>query len=216
MKSLFIFDLHGTLAKDNEHAVLESSNASLAKHGRKERFTIKDMLRLQGKPWADYFRELCPDAGEEKIASMVTYAETFDDYVIPKYVKPMDYAVETLKEIKNRGGTILVISNTTTEALSVYFKWLGMTHLIDDKIGITDGEKNIAKFDVAENKGKKMQDYIKNRKFNKIFMIGDTEDDIKAGKIIGAETFYYNSQNQTCDLADYTINNLREMFKFID
>jgi len=208
---LYVFDFHGTLAKGNEHAVVESTNLSLEKHGRKERLTVEDALRWQGRPWANYFRELCPDVDEKEMADMVSYAKTFDDYVIPKHTLPMKHALEVLEQIKRNRDKILVISSTTPDVLDLYLECVGMSGLIDDRLGITEYEEKCGELNVGELKAKKLREYIKDKNFNRIRLVGDTGDDIKAGKLIGAITFYYNPDSKTHDAADYSILDLRQL-----
>jgi len=211
MTDLYVFDFHGTLSKGNENAVVESTNLSLEKHRRRERLTVEDAKRLQGRPWADYFRELCPDASDEQIASMVEYARTFDSYVIPKYVKPMDNVSEVLTEIKGRGHAAIVISNTTPEVLDIYLKCVGIESLVDDKLGIARQDEKSGKLDVTYYKAKKLREYLKNKKFGRIVLVGDTEDDINAGKLIGAITLYFNPNGKKYDTADQSISDLRQL-----
>jgi phosphoglycolate phosphatase-like HAD superfamily hydrolase len=216
MRRLFVFDLHGTLLQGNEHAVLESSNLSLKKHGKKERFSYEDVKRLQGKPWADFFRELYPSAPEEEIASLIECAKSHAETLIPKYVKPTKHAKEVLEEIKKKGDTILILSSTTPEALAKYLECIGIAHLVDDRIGITEKEEKLGGLNVAELKAKKLCWYLKDKNFDKIILVGDTPDDVKAGKVVGAITFYYNQTGDNYSLADYSISDLKEMLKLIE
>lgn len=55
---LFVWDFHGTLEKDNEHAVMEISNKVLENLGYTQRLSKEDNLMLYGKKWADYFEYL--------------------------------------------------------------------------------------------------------------------------------------------------------------
>lgn len=209
MTDLHIFDFHGTLGKGNEYAVLESSNISLEKHRRTERLTIEDVVRLQGEPWSKYFREKCPDASDEEVASMVEHAKTLGYSIFPKHIKPIEDALKVLEEIKKKGSVTLVISITTFDALDKYLGCLAMDGLINNRIGITEEEEKLSRFDVAELKARKLLEYLKGKSFGKVYMTGDKPEDIKAGKKIGATTVYYNLNGERSDIADYSTSDLK-------
>jgi phosphoserine phosphatase len=199
--------------KNNEYAVLEQSNLSLKKHGIEKEFTMDNIRMLYGKAWADYFRWLLPNEKDETIKSLVAYAESLDDQITPKHIKPMDYAVDVLKEIKSRGDKILVISASNAEALDKFLKWASIDYLVDDRIGISREEEQRGMLNVAEVKCRKLKEYIKNKNFCKIIVVGDTEDDIKAGMMIGAITFYFNQNGKKSGLANYSISDLRKILE---
>lgn len=157
MKNLFVFDFHGTLVKNNILAVKESTNLSLEKHKRKERATLEFCIKNEGKPWSDYFKELCPDASEENVKSMVEYALQFDDHLIPKYVRPMKNSIQLLKWIKKKGNTVIIISSTNKKAFKKYLKHIKIKHLVDEFIGITEEEETKGGYDIAEGKAKELK-----------------------------------------------------------
>jgi len=210
MTDLFAFDLHGTLVAGNENALVEATNISLEEHGRKERLTIEDARRLQGTPWADIVKQLCQDASSEEIAKIVIDAKKNDSIVIPKHTRLMDHARETLEKIKSDGNKTLIVSSTTPEVLDLYFKHLGITGLVDCRVGISDVEENMGGVDIGRLKGRKLRAYVKRGNFGRVVMTGDTEDDVKAGKIAHATTIYINSNGLKSDIADYSIENLRQ------
>jgi len=213
MVSLYVFDFHGTLAKGNECAVVESTNLSLEEHGRKERLTLEDTYRWQGKPWADYFIGLCPGVSEKEIASMVSCAKRLGYKIFPKHTSPMEHVVEVLQEIKRRGDISIVISNTTPDALDKYLQHIGIINLVNDRIGITNEVEKTGRLDVAKDKGRKLAEYIKDKNFDGVTVIGDTEDDVRAGKMVNATTFYFNQDGKKIDLADYSISDLRKVLE---
>jgi len=141
MPSLFAFDLHGTLIKGNEHALLIVTNRSLEKHRRKERFDLGGIKKMYGRPWGDYFRVLCPGVSDKEVNSMVDCAREFalgdDMKIIRQHAKPMDNCLGLLNEIKKGDNEILIISNTTTGALRGYLEIVGIFDFVDHILGIT-------------------------------------------------------------------------------
>jgi phosphoglycolate phosphatase-like HAD superfamily hydrolase len=125
----------------------------------------------------------------------------------------MDYAIDVLKEIKNRGDEILIISTSNTQALDKFLKWIGIECLIDDRIGISREEEQNGRLNIAETKYRKLKEYAKNRNFDRVVVVGDTEDDIKAGRRAGTITFYFNQNGTKSDLASYSISDLRKILE---
>ena len=212
---LFAFDFQGTLVQNNSHAVLESTNLSLERHGRKERATLEFCIEKEGEPWGNYFRELCKDASDDDIKSMVDYALSSDDRVIPKYVRPTSHAISTLKEIKRRKDSVLVISGTNREAFEKYMKYIPMKHLIDEFIGIVNREEVKGNYDVAEWKGRELRKFMSKNDFEEGIFTGDKPDDIKAGIIAGTKNFFFNQDGIKYPFADYCITDFRFILPII-
>lgn len=210
MTDLYAFDLHGTLVVGNEDALVESTNRSLEKNGLKGSLTTKDAQKWQGDTWANIVRRLYPDASTEQIAKIVADAKEYDDIVIPKHVHLREHARKALEKIKSDGNSVLIISNTTPKALSMYFEYLGISDLVDYTIGITDEEENRGGFDVGGLKGRRLRAYVKGGNFGRVVMTGDTEDDVKAGKIAHATTVYINPNGIKSETADYSIEDLEQ------
>jgi phosphoglycolate phosphatase-like HAD superfamily hydrolase len=85
--------------------------------------------------------------------------------------------------------------------------------LIDDIIGITSEEEKSGNFDVGELKGSRLKAYAETGKFENIVMVGDTDDDVQAGKIAGALTFFYSPNGNVHNWADHSISNLNQILK---
>ena len=111
---LFVWDFHGVLEKDNEHAVVEVTNQVLTEAGIKNRLTLEKCRELYGKKWSVFFKHLAPDADEKTILNMVQRGIDISQEtdVISRHIKPMDFSHEVLKKIKNTGHENLILSNT--------------------------------------------------------------------------------------------------------
>lgn len=215
MTNLFVFDFHGTLVEGNNEATLESTNLSLERHKKKERATLDFCMKNEGKPWSDYFRELCPDATEEEIKSMLEVALSFDDYVIPKHVRLVKNAINVLEEIKKNGDVIIIVSSTNKEAFKEYMKHIKIDHLIDEFIGITKEEETKGRYSIAEWKGKKIKEFIERGSFDRKFLIGNSMEDIRAGNIAGTNNFFFNLEGEKCSLTQHSIKDLKEILSLI-
>ena len=66
-----------------------------------------------------------------------------------------------------------------------------------------------------ETKSDALKTYLKeNPGFNKRIVIGDSEDDLKLGKEVGAVTYYYkhpHRKHERTKNADHVINDLRQV-----
>ncbi|MDD5417059.1 MAG: HAD hydrolase-like protein [Candidatus Aenigmarchaeota archaeon] len=216
MVNLIAFDFHGTLCKGTEEAVLESSNLTLKYFKRNERFTFKDILELFGKPWGDYFRRICPDLKNQDVCKMVEQALSYDNIVVPKHIKPMEGSIETLKKIKKNRDIIIVVSTSQQKDLEAHFyPTIGVSNLIDDTLGIMAEQEKVGNFCAGEEKAKALKNYIKGKKFQKMIIIGDMDTDIKAGKIAGFVTIFFNPDGKINSEADYSVKDLREILKIL-
>ena len=212
MGKLFIWDFHGVLEKDNEHAVVEVTNQVLGEFGADKRLDIDLCLKLYGKRWFEYYKLLHPKADEQTIKAMVNrgveITKTTD--VIYRHIKPMDNVHEVLRKIKKAGHENLIISNTQPHALDMYLNAVKITPFITHKIGADSHRKGIVK----NIKISLLREFLKSRKYDKIISIGDRETDVELGKSVGAVTYLFSRRgNFTKTDANFKITDLREVLK---
>lgn len=216
MTNLLVADFHDTLCTGNRTATLESSNLSLEHFGRKERFTYQDIEKLDGKAWGDYFRFLCPSVGDDEIESLVTQAITYDNIVIPKYVRPMEGAIELLETIKKNGDYVTIASMCQEDALrDHYYPIVGISHLVDHTIVITDKILKIGRISPEQVKADALKVFLQDKQFQKKVIVGDKESDIIAGNMTELTTFFFSPEGKTCQLAEYSIRDLRDILSFL-
>jgi phosphoglycolate phosphatase-like HAD superfamily hydrolase len=215
MTTLFVWDFHGVLEKDNEYAVVEVTNQVLEEFGRKEKLSLELCKELYGKKWGLYYKQLCPDLDPETIAKMVDrgieISNTTD--VIYKYIKPTEHSHDVLKEIIKSGNENMIISNTEPNALDKYLNSVNITNLIQHKIGADSHRKDPH---ARNSKIPLLKEFLKNKNYNKLVLIGDSEIDIELGQAIGAVTYLFSNTNKHPKInADFKINDLREVLKEI-
>ncbi len=209
---LYVWDFHGVLEKDNEKVVIEISNEILKQAGFKERFTPEDNERFYGLKWYEYFERLLPYLPSVKHlelqAACFKYAEDHLE-LLTKYVKPNDFAAETLELIAASGNRQIVISNSRPADIIWFLETVGLKKFFTDQdiVGVNAHQTH-------RNKSEALKSYLDGQKFDKIIVIGDSEDDIKLGKTIGAVTYYYKHpglKHNLTKLADHTIHDLRQV-----
>ena len=212
--NLLVTDLHDTLIANNGRALVESTNYSLEKHGKKERVDLDFCKKYLGRPWALFFKTRCPDSSKEEIESMVETAKAEGLKLYPKYIKPMDNAIEVLNEIKKRGDVVVAMSSTTYEAFDGYLNAIGIRKLIDHKIGIRREHENDDSFDVVGYKANEIKKFKNGKNFDKKAVVGDSELDVEVGIITGLSTFFFSKEGRKLEKADYSISDLRELLPF--
>jgi len=199
MPILFAWDFHGTLEQDNEFAVIEASNQSLIEHGYDVQVTQQDLQELYGRPWGDYFRKLVPRISDAKVEELVARSRQLGLPAAGRHCKPRVHAHSTLKKIMDEGHTNIIVSNATQRDLEFFMKITGVTPYIHTAYGV-NGNKHKT---IINHPGT----------YSRIIMIGDTENDIKAGKRANATTYLVQNGEPRPTEADYVITDLRDVLK---
>jgi phosphoglycolate phosphatase-like HAD superfamily hydrolase len=211
---LFVWDFHGVLEKDNEKAVIDISNQILAKAGYKERFTEEDNERLYGLKWYQYFEHLLPglDAAEHLAlqTACFEFAEENLDLIAGR-IKPNDHAGEVLGHIAQSPHHQIVISNTRPADLVWFLDTVGISQWFDQAhiIGVNAHQTHQSKLDA-------LKAFLAGRHFDQIVVIGDSVNDLKLGRQVGAKTYFYkhpHRRHEDTTYADSTITDLRAVLK---
>jgi len=191
MRKLFIWDFHGTLEKGNEYAALEISNAALAKHGFKQRFSDEHAVSLYGKKWYEYFEFLLPDEPHETHMFLQKTSFNWPDAetILTKHLQPNDHVQKVLSAIQQSGHTQIVISNTTEKALPFFLRLAGIDAFFDTTttFAVMAHTKEVkrSKIDVVN-------EYLGSfAKRPPLIVIGDSEKDMLLAEQLGAKGYWY-------------------------
>lgn len=208
-----MWDFHGVLEKDNEKAVIDISNAVLANAGFTERFSEEDNERFYGIKWYEYFQRLIPRLSKDEClklqADCFKYAEERLD-ILAKHIKPNDHAIDVLTNIAKSGNQQIVISNSRQNDLVWFLKAVRIKKFFNNKhiVGVNAHQ-------LHETKSDALKMYLKEHVgFTKLVVIGDSQDDLKLGKEVGAVTYYYkhpHREHENTKNADYVIKDLRQV-----
>jgi phosphoglycolate phosphatase-like HAD superfamily hydrolase len=213
---LFVWDFHGVLEKDNEKAVKEISNIILRRAGFSEQLTDQQNEEYLGLKWYEYFEHLLPNISKEKClelqADCLIYHEA-DPSILAKNIKPNDYAAEVLETIGSLGHQQIIISNTRQNDLIWFLETVGMKKFFQEEniIGVNAHQTHSTKIDA-------LKDFIGDKNFDEIIVIGDSESDLELGRAVNAVTYFYrhpNRKHHETHNADFVINDLRDIFHSI-
>jgi phosphoglycolate phosphatase-like HAD superfamily hydrolase len=213
MRYLFIFDLYNTLVRDNDLAVTSAMNQVLARSGRNMRVDIEYVRTYQAKlmPFSQYFRTILPDLSEEEIGRLTLETkEICEKYTIRKYVRAMEGAEEVLQQIRKNGDTAFVLSFSTVVSIEFYLKVAGLARYADRALGIENRQEIHGDGDPGKVKAEILKEHLGGR-YERVFMIGDSIYDMKAGRSVGATNIYFTKTREVLDIADYCIDDLREI-----
>jgi phosphoglycolate phosphatase-like HAD superfamily hydrolase len=210
MGSLFVWDFHGVLEKNNEFAVLEVLKKVLKEFKIKKKAAVEEVRMLYGKKWAEYFKFYAPDADEEAIHKMVLRAIkiSLGEKIALKYIRQNDYAEEVLNKISEKGHTNLIMSNSSAEALDFFLSSVNLQSHFHHKFGADNHRQ-----EYGENtKIKILKKFLKDKSFDKIIVIDDMEEGIEMGLGLNAVTYLFSKAKKTSK-AHYVIGDLREVLK---
>jgi HAD superfamily hydrolase (TIGR01549 family) len=209
MAKLFAFDFHGVLEKNNEYAVQELMKMTLRHFGFETHVSIEKVQAIYGKPWFDYMKHFAPvsDSTAQAMVDKVLEIQA-ENGVVQRFIKPQDHAREVLGKIQEGGHRSIVVSNTYPEHISMFLNALQLGKLVHKNYGVDSKQGVISKEDILKRAA---QEYDA----DSIVMIGDTEEDIQAGKAAGATTYLFinraNVNRKFTTEPDYIIHDLRDV-----
>jgi phosphoglycolate phosphatase len=208
-RNLYIFDLHDTLIQGNEDAMCEifqqiSNERTLNSHIDKQE--IKEMMVL---PLDIICKKLFPNVNETDIFQMVKRFRELSPLISPKHLKPIEGAIETLSKLKKKGHLVAVVTTANEKIANQMIEWTGFSHFVTELKGSGIGSP-------IEFKANCILELEKKYSIEKVYMIGDKEEDIKAGNKASAITILYNPKLERSKDADFVIASYNEFFTAID
>jgi phosphoglycolate phosphatase-like HAD superfamily hydrolase len=214
---LFVWDLHGTLEKGNERAVIDISNEVLESFGYEVRFAYDDAVTLYGRKWHEYFSWLLPT--ELKGRRMELQDACFklsevDTEIQCRWLSVTDHAGEVLSTIAARHKQIL-ISNTRAANLDIFLKTLALEEFFSAGSAFAvDNHGDGA----TQTKRSALQEYLSmNPDFDEIVFVGDSPSDMTLTEVAGGTTYLYAHPEfpfRNCE-ADFRIRDLRSVLSQI-
>lgn len=219
-KILFVWDFHGVLEKDNEYAVQEVCNLVLKDFGMDREISLEETISWYGLSFFDYFRLAIPEGDEELWKAMVNKVRTFRERgweIIQRYIQPRDYPREVLSHIKSQKHQNIIITNSSQESANRFVNFVDLRSYIDEIIGIDNHDFSRINTALHNVKSQILAEFLKDKNYKKIIVIGDRDSDIRAGKECGAVTYLFFdpeiNKNPGKAGADYIISDLREILK---
>lgn len=210
---LFVWDFHGVMEKGTEGAVLEISNSVLEKFGYFERFNKEDIARLYGLRWFEYFEHLLPQESHDRHVELQQHCfemSNANPQIIAEHIRANDHVYEVLGEI-NRKHCQILISNTEPKSLKIFLDSIGVaSYFPKESVFAADSHQN-----PTRTKKDILKEFIRDKEFESIIVIGDTQEDINLASFIGSVSYLYVHPGRPfidCD-ADHKTHDLRELLK---
>jgi len=188
---LFVWDFHGVLEQDNDLALIEVTNIILKKNGFKAKIDLKIRNLLYGRRWYEYFEHILPDENYSTHMDLTCQSYIYNDThpeVSTKYIKPANWAEKVLTQIQEKKHDQILISNTNTNSLNTYLNLVDLKKFfVDEKIFGTDSHRNKR----PKTKFEYLQDYLIDKKFKEIIIIGDALEEWKMADKLRAKFYQY-------------------------
>ncbi len=208
MKKAILFDVDGTLL-DTYNFVFDAVKYTTAfyNHSYPSDINIKTAL---GKPLLEFYQTLIPEG------NMIELSETHKQFQQENFhlVKPFKATKEVLKTLKDKGFLLAGVSNRLGYSLVYSLKVTKVARFFDVVVS-ADDVKNPKphKEHVLTALGKLGVEPIN------AYMVGDTGDDILAGKNAGVKTVGVTYGFLGKDIAqynpDFIIDDIEELFKIL-
>lgn len=213
---LFVWDYHGVLEQGNEISAWKVTNLVLDDFGYAERLSRQDAIKLYGKKWYEYFEHILPSETHERHLELqqagFDFTSTNFDFVA-SFIKPNPNADNVLRDIAKKHKQIL-ISNTDPKSLKHYIKVANISsHFAPDVVFAANGHSK----DSRESKKIMLKEYLKDKDFDEIIIIGDSPSDMALKEVAGGKTYLYchpGMVHRTCE-ADVRITDLRDLLREI-
>ena len=199
------------LEKDNELAVLETTNIVLEKFGYKKRMTRKECLELYGKKWWEYFEYLLPDKKQGiwmKLQRECVEIGLNDLEIIARNIRISDFAKEVLERIGEKHEQIL-ISNSNPKSMDMFLKVVGLETYF--KGGENVFAVNAHQIDKMRNKKEVLDEFLEGKMFEQVITIGDSPSDMELGNVRYLYT-HPGKKHREAE-ADYKIHDLRDVLR---
>lgn len=215
MHNLYVWDLHGTIEKGNENAVIEISNQALQECGYDQRFTEDAAHRLYGLKWYQYFEDIMPNMSHDDHLKLQHRCFQISDErpeLLARYMKPTPHVEEVLGAIQNSPHEQILISNTIPTTIPLFLNALGLASFFDNDHRFS---VNAHSKEVARKKEHVLEEYLFGKKFKNIYVIGDSGTDIAMAKHVGATSILFTHPDfPTRQLeADLRTTDLRTIIK---
>jgi len=216
---LFAWDFHGTLEQGTEIGFAEILRKLARENNYKTTVRLAEVRKLFGISILDYLRHFFPKLSDKEIYE---YRNQIRDRQnrkhIEKYIKPAPYAHEVLRKIKAADHKNIVVSTSSKPHILRFLEIVDMMKYFDGIFG-TDRHALDQDFDIVKEKTKVIKKFAKKHKIpaKNIIVIGDREEEIEAGIVLGATTYQYIQPEipHIVTRAQFKIYDLREILREI-
>lgn len=196
-KTLFAWDLNGTLDRGNERADTEVINTILAEEGYLRRVTVEDVMRTPSA-WSRKFEKLVPEMAllpiERKI---IDRAIALSEEMGPKYAQSAPSAAEALARVKKCRDDNIVVSVAKRSLAIKTLDAIGLLKYIDEVYSAPEeyiknspAPHNNFRNEVPKWKAHCVDQHFHKSNYGRKVVVGDREaEDVAAGMLCNASTF---------------------------
>lgn len=202
---IVLFDLDGTII-DQKTIILRCLNILLKKYNKS--YSMDELKPLIGKPLKNIIKR---KVGSEDLAKQLRmkYREIYVKNYLEK-TKIYDGVEELLMELKEKKIKTGVITSKLGDVARSFLKDIGIGHLFDVVVGEGDAEMKPSSAPVI------FACKMLKEKLGNCVIIGDSEDDIIAGKSAGAKTIavlwgYRNRKQLENVNPDYVVESVEQL-----
>ena len=206
--NIYIFDLHGTLVKGNEDAMRVILEQIAEERSIDVTIDKQKLVDLMGIPLEDVITSFVSHASPSDIDEMTARFRELSDEITPNYLVLLEGAKETLVELRSRGNRIAVVTSTNQKMAGKMVKWISLENLVDEVIGMP------VKEDAVTFKTRSIERLRQKYDCQKVYMIGDKAEDMKAGYRAGAVTILLGLTETEQEYANLIIPDLRALLNF--
>lgn len=208
MKKAILFDIDGTLL-DAHDFVFDAVKYSLNIHGYSYP-EAKLEKKAVGRPILEFYEVLAPGADPKKLAKTHHEFQQKNAHLI----KPFPNTKMVLQDLKNSGFLIAAVSNRSRESLIPSLKFTGIFNFFDVVFSLDD---------VVHPKPHKEHLLVALKslqvKPSSAYMVGDTENDILAGKAAKVKTvgvtYSLLGKNIAKHKPDFIIDDIGELLEIL-
>lgn len=200
--NLYIFDLHGTLIQGNENAMYAILDRLFEERSISAEINKQKLAEFMVTPLKDIIESFVPHASPAELAEMTARFRELSQEISPKYLEPTEGARETLAQLKRAGNKIAVVTSANEKIARRMVGWVNLADLIDEVVGIKDRE------DPITFKRRSIQELGQRYRCEKVYMIGDRDEDMKAGHEAGAITILFDPEGTREKGANHIISDL--------
>jgi phosphoglycolate phosphatase-like HAD superfamily hydrolase len=205
-RTLFAWDLNGTLETGSERADAEALNIFFSELGIARRVTDEEM-RLAPLAWTDRINVFASDV--EVTNARIDRVVRLREELSVRYAEASPGAAEALREVKNRGDDNIVVSLIGKDIIERTLGKIGVKEYVDaaysardEFFAMGDNKGNYIALlkRLAANKARLMEKHTRGRGYARKIVVGDQPEDIAAGQLCGATTFFIGKGE-----ADYSV-----------
>ena len=205
-----VWDFNGTILNDVRLGI-DCVNAMLEKRGLPVIPDIDAYHRVFGFPIDEYYRRLGFDFEKEDYDTVLA-PEWVALYLAGEKDCPMNQGVEeTMKAIRDRGITQILLSATKLQQLEEQVERLGLTNAFDEILGLD----NIH----ARSKANVAVEWKARHPHARPLFVGDTEHDAAVADAIGADCVLYLGGHQPREILEACgkplIDSLSDLLSFL-